>query len=66
MEQLLSVMKPEEPRDALNLIDVFEQWDMTLEEADEWRRRIVARQQFLELNVEIPPADASLPQRSSR
>ena len=33
-------------------------------EADEWRRRILARQRSLGLDTETPRADASLPPRS--
>jgi len=61
MERLLSLMRPEEIRDALRWIDTFERGGMPQKEADEWRRRILARQQFLELDTETPRADASLP-----
>jgi hypothetical protein len=39
MDEILFLMKPDEVRDALWLIDVFERWDMRTEEADEGRRR---------------------------
>jgi len=49
MNELLARMKPEEIRDGLWMIGVFEDWgSMSAEEADEWRRRMVARQRFLE------------------
>jgi hypothetical protein len=42
---LLARMKPEEIRDGLWMTGVFERWgSMTTAEADEWRRRILARQ----------------------
>lgn len=54
MNELLSLMKPGEIEDGLWLVSVFERWgSMSPEEADEWRRRILARQRFLE---PAPPA----------
>jgi hypothetical protein len=31
------------------VIDIFERWDTPPDEADEWRRRILARRWFLDL-----------------
>jgi hypothetical protein len=49
IEKTLSILTPEEMRDALSFIDLCENRTMTTFEADEWRRRIVARREFLEL-----------------
>ena len=46
---ILALMTPEEIRDALWMIDVFERWNMPADEAAEWRRRTVARQWFMSL-----------------
>lgn len=52
MNELLSLMKPEEINDGLWFVDVCEHdGNMDQAEADEWRQRIVARQQFLDLGV---------------
>lgn len=65
MNQLFSLMTPEEIEDGLWFVDVCERnGNMDHAEADEWRRRIVARQEFLGLDTETPTADASLPPRS--
>jgi hypothetical protein len=49
MHELLAP-KPEEISDGLWFVDVCERWgSMDQAEADEWRRRIDARQRFLEL-----------------
>ena len=49
VEEYVARLTPEEIRDGLWLVGVFEDWgSMTTDEADEWRRRIVARQRFLE------------------
>ena len=51
MNELLARMKPEEVRDGLWMIGVFEDWgSMAQAEADEWRRRILARQGCLALS----------------
>ncbi len=43
-------MKPDEADDMLRLVDVFVRWEwMGQAEAAEWRRRIVARREFVEL-----------------
>jgi hypothetical protein len=42
MDASLAEMRPDEIRDAPWMIDVFERWNMPRDEADEWRRRIVA------------------------
>ena len=57
--ELLARKKPEEIGDGLWMIGVFERWgSMTQAEADEWRRRFLARQQFLTLPDY--PADSSV------
>ena len=43
-------MTPEEIENALWYVEVFEKVGMSRQEADEWRRRIVAWQRFLALN----------------
>ena len=50
MDAILAYLRPDEIRDALWLIDVFERWNMPPEEGDEWRRRILAMRAFLELD----------------
>ena len=52
MDEILSIMTPDEVGEALWLIHVFERWSMPADEADEWWRRIVAQQGFLELRAE--------------
>ena len=52
IDATLSILTADEIRDALWFIDVLERWTMTRTEAEEWRRRIRARQAFLELEVE--------------
>ena len=50
IEGFVARLTPGEIRDGMWLVSVFEDWgSMTTEEADEWRRRIVARQQFLKV-----------------
>ena len=49
IDALLDLFAPEELHNALWYIDIFERWNMPAEEADEWRRRIVGRQEFLAL-----------------
>ena len=57
MSELLTHLKPEEIKDGLWMIGVFEDWgSMSADEADEWRRRILACQQFLDLNQSRPPS----------
>lgn len=46
----LATMTPEEIAVAMWMIDVFDSWNMTRDEADEWRRRIRARWEFLGLS----------------
>ena len=54
IEDYVARLTPEEIRDGLWLVSVFENWgSMSTHEADEWRRRIVARQQLLSLG-ELP------------
>ena len=51
MSDLLSLMTPEEIEDDLWFVDVCERnGNMDVTEADEWRRRILARQQFQEID----------------
>ena len=52
IEKTLSILTPEEIRDALLFIDLCENKTMNTVEADEWRRRIKARQAFIELEPE--------------
>ena len=54
IDATLSILTPEEIRDALWFIDLMERWTMSQPEADEWRRRIRARQAFLELENGLP------------
>ena len=54
MHEILSLLKPDEVRDALRLIDVFQRWAMPVAETDEWRRRIVGRQRFVDLRSDSP------------
>jgi hypothetical protein len=42
MDAILAEMEPDEIRDALWMIDVFERSSMPADEADEWRRRITS------------------------
>jgi hypothetical protein len=49
IERTLSILTPEEMRDALLFIDLCENKTMNTLEADEWRRRIQARRAFLDL-----------------
>ena len=51
IDALLDLLTPDELRNALRYIDVFERWNMPAEEADEWRRRIVGRQAFVALDL---------------
>ena len=56
MNDLLARMTPDEIRDGLWLISVFEDWgSMSPDGADEWTRRIEARRRFLELSDTDPP-----------
>ena len=65
MNDLLSLMKPEEIEDGLWFIDVCERnGNMGQVTVDEWRRRILARRKLLGLVTETAPADASVPPRS--
>ena len=57
IDTILDLMKPEEISDALWMIEVFEQWNMPAEEADEWRRRILAKQTYLGLNACSPATE---------
>jgi hypothetical protein len=52
MDEILSLMKPDEVREALWLIEVFEKLDMRAEEADEWRRRILVMRELLHLGAD--------------
>ena len=53
MHRIVGLMTPDEIRDGFWLVGVFERWgSMSPSEADEWRRRIDARQRFLRLNAE--------------
>ncbi len=49
MNAVLAEMTPEEIGEALWYVEVFEKVGMSRQEADEWRRRIVAWQRFLSL-----------------
>ena len=50
MHEILSLLERDEIREALWLLGVFERWSMPAEEADEWRRRIGRRNEFMRLN----------------
>jgi len=50
MNAVLAEMTPGEVPEALWLVDLFEKTGMSPQEADEWRRRIVAWQRFLALD----------------
>ena len=52
MDVLLGEMTPEEVRDALWMVSVFESWNMPPEEEAEWRRRILASKRFLDLDLD--------------
>ena len=52
IDALLDLLTPGELSRALHYIDVFERWNMPAEEADEWRRRIVGRREFVVLDLE--------------
>ena len=54
-DALLDLFTPDELHNALWYIDVFERWNMPAEEADEWRRRIVGRREFVACDLEEPP-----------
>ena len=57
MDRILALLTPAQVQDALWMVDVFESWDMPAEEADEWRRRIVAWEGCVEC-----PSEHLLPQ----
>ena len=51
MEALIDLLAPDEIREGLFLLGVAQRWEnMPQAEADEWRRRIIARQEFLALD----------------
>ncbi len=53
IEALIGIMTPDEIRDGLRFVEVLERGgSLTPQEAHEWRRRILARQRFLELGVD--------------
>ena len=52
IDALLDLFSTHERRNALWYIDVFERWNMPAAEADEWRRRILARGRFVELDLD--------------
>ena len=51
MDEILSLLEPDEAQDALWLVGVLEKWNMRPDEADEWQRRIVGRREFLDLRA---------------
>lgn len=57
IDQILSLLEPGEIREALWLIDVFERWHVRPDEADKWRRRILAQQRFLKLDLPSHPSN---------
>jgi len=58
LNELLSLITTEEIEDGLWFVDVCERnGNMDQAEADEWRRRIMARQGFLELETDATPDD---------
>ena len=51
IDAVISSMTPEEVRDGLRMVSLFERWgSMSQAEADEWRRRIAAWEQFLAMD----------------
>ena len=57
INRLVGLMTPEEVRDGLWRVGVFEDWgSMSRDEADEWTRRIDARRRFLDLPDTDSPA----------
>ncbi len=58
IDATLASMKPEEIEDAIWMVGVFQRWgSMSAEEADQWQRKILARQDFLRLPSDAAPAD---------
>ena len=58
IDAVISSMTPEEVRDGLRMVSLFERWgSMSPVEADEWRRRILAKQAFQRLSPLSFPAD---------
>ena len=57
MDEILSIMTPDEVHDALWLMDVFERWSMSADEAEEWRRRIVGSRRFMDLRSASSKSD---------
>jgi hypothetical protein len=49
IDAILAEMKPEEVHGCLWMINVFERSNMPPDEANEWRRRILARQRFMQV-----------------
>jgi len=58
IRQLVGLVAHDEIHVGLWLVGVFEDWGtMSAHEADEWRRRILARQRFLALEYDGPRED---------
>jgi hypothetical protein len=56
MEQILDLMTVDEIQDALRFVEVMERGgNLDRAEADEWGPRIIARQRFLQLDVNTEP-----------
>jgi hypothetical protein len=56
----IDALTADEVQDALLLVGAFESTNMTVAEADEWRRRVLARAAFLDLSPDVVPSDESL------
>jgi len=51
IDNILSLLTPAEVAEALRFVDAWERWGtLSAEEADEWRRRIVAKHRFQALD----------------
>lgn len=57
IDAILDLLSDEELREVPRWIDVFERWNMSTADAEEWRRRIVAKRAFLSLRNGTPPTD---------
>ena len=56
IDAVLDLLTPDEVADALRFVEVMQRGEhMSQTEADEWRRRILARQRFLEMGEHSSP-----------
>ena len=59
LDEILDLLTHDEVADALRFVEAMERGrHMGRAEADEWRRRIIARQRFLELDEHSSPVRA--------